>query len=224
MQKERGTWFNQTVSNQIMSNLELNLSQLSPVAQSPLQSFNLSAKQEKMTDTKGVWAHEMPLLGYISLRGNAQNKAFLGAVKKVIGMDLPTAACSLSNATSLTILNLSPDEWMLVCPREQHATLQHALASALTGIHSQVLDNSGGYSSVWLQGKQAVDALQHCTVYKLHALAQNKVVGTTFGKASVIIYRLDGGFCLVLRRSFADYIWRYLARAAAPYGFGIAAL
>ena len=207
-----------------ISNLELNLSQFSPVMQTPLQHFNLSAKQETMTDAKGVWAHEMPLLGYIHLRGNAQNKDFFNAVKKSTDMDLPTVACSISSASSVTILNLSPDEWMLICPREQHATLQHALASALTGIHSQVLDNSGGYTSVLLQGKQAVDALQHCTVYNLHALTPNKVVGTTFGKSSVIMYRVDNGFCLILRRSFADYIWRYLARAAAPYGFGIAAL
>ena len=207
-----------------ISNLELNLSQFSPVMQTPLQHFNLSEKQETMTDAKGVWAHEIALLGYIHLRGNAQNEDFLTAVKKAIGIDLPTAACSLSISASITILNLSPDEWMLVCPREQRAAIQQSLASALTGIHSQVLDNSGGYTSVWLQGKQATDALQHCTVYNLHVLTPSKVVGTTFGKASVIIYRLDNGFCLVLRRSFADYIWRYLARAAAPYGFGIAAL
>jgi sarcosine oxidase, subunit gamma len=213
MQKERAILSN--------ANLELNLTQFSPVMQSPLQAFNLSAKQEKMTDAKGVWAHEIPLLGYISLRGNAQNKDFLTAVKKVTGLSLPTQACSLSCASTLTILNCSPDEWMIICPREQRAILQQSLEAALLGVHSQVLDNSGGYTSVLLQGKQAADALQHCTVYNLHALTLNKVVGTTFGKASVIMYRLDDGFCLVLRRSFADYIWRYLARAAAPYGFGI---
>ena len=207
-----------------ISNLELNLSQFSPVMQTPLQHFNLSAKQETMTDAKGVWAHEMPLLGYIHLRGNAQNKDFFNAVKKSTDMDLPTVACSISSASSVTILNLSPDEWMLVCPREQRAALQQSLTSALTGIHSQVLDNSGGYTSVLLRGKQTADALQHCTVYNLHALTPNKVVGTTFGKSSVIMYRVDDGFCLILRRSFADYIWRYLTRAAAPYGFGIAAL
>jgi sarcosine oxidase, subunit gamma len=206
-----------------MSNLELNLSQFSPVMQTPLHHFNLSAEQETMTDAKGVWAHEIKLLGYIHLRGNAQNKDFLAAVKKATGLDLPTGACSLS-AAAITILNLSPDEWMLVCPREQRAAIQQSLETALTGIHSQVLDNSGGYTSVRLQGKQATDALQHCTVYNLHALTPNKVVGTTFGKASVIIYRLDNGLCLVLRRSFADYIWRYLTRAAAPYGFGIATI
>ena len=218
MQKERAT-----LSNPIKSNLELNLSQFSPVIQTPLQHFNLITKQEKITDAKGVWAHEMALLGYIHLRGNAQNEDFLSAIKKATGMDLPTAACSLSTISSITILNLSPNEWMLICPRKQRGAIQQSLATTLTGIHSQVLDNSGGYTSVWLQGKQAADALQHCTVYNLHALTSNKVVGTTFGKASVIIYRLENGFCLVLRRSFADYIWRYLARAAAPYGFGMTA-
>lgn len=207
-----------------MSNLELNLTQFSPMMQTPLQHFNLNAKQETMTDAKGVWVHEIKLLGYIHLRGNAQNEDFLTAVKKATGIDLPMGACSLSAAYSITILNLSPDEWMLVCQRKQRAAIQQSLETALTGIHSQVLDNSGGYTSVWLQGKQAADALQHCTVYNLHALTPNKVVGTAFGKASVIIYRLEDSFCLVLRRSFADYIWRYLTRAAAPYGFGIAAL
>lgn len=207
-----------------VSNLELNLSQFSPVAQSPLQHFNLSASQEKMTSAKGVWAHEMGLLGYISLRGNAQNKDFLAAVKKVIGTSLPTQACGLSSTSAITILSLSPDEWMLICPRAQRATIQHALEAALVLTHSQVLDNSGAYTSVLLQGKNSEDALQHCTVYNLHALTPNKVVGTTFGKANIIMYRLDDGFCLILRRSFADYIWRYLARAAQPYVFGIATI
>ena len=211
------------MSNHTISNLELNLTQFSPVMQTPLQHFNLSAQQETMTDAKGVWAHEMALRGYIHLRGNAQNKDFLTAVKKATGLDLPTGACSLI-AAAITILNLSPDEWMLVCPREQRAAIQQSLVTALTGVHSQVLDNSGGYTSVWLQGKQALDALQHCTVYNLHTLTPNKVVGTTLGKAGVIIYRLETGFYLVLRRSFSDYIWRYLARAGAPYGFGVAAL
>ena len=85
------------MSNHTISNLELNLTQFSPVMQTPLQHFNLSAKQETMTDAKGVWAHEIALLGYIHLRGNAQNKDFLAAVKKATGLDLPTRRLSLSS-------------------------------------------------------------------------------------------------------------------------------
>jgi sarcosine oxidase subunit gamma len=93
---------------------------------------------------------------------------------------------------------------------------------ALALSHSQVVDNSGAYASVLLQGENAADVLQHCTVYDLHALTTNKVVGTTFGKSSVILHRHENGYMLIFRRSFADYIWRYFARAAAPYGLAIA--
>ncbi len=38
------------------------------------------------------------------------------------------------------------------------------------------------------------------------------------------MYREGDGFCLLARRSFADYIWRFLVRAAEPYGFGVVRL
>jgi sarcosine oxidase, subunit gamma len=85
-----------------------------------------------------------------------------------------------------------------------------------------VVDNSGGYTTVILQGSHAQNALSHCTVYDIHALQTGKVVGTTFGKASLFLHKNDAGYTLILRRSFADYIWQYLVRAAQPYGFGVA--
>jgi sarcosine oxidase subunit gamma len=66
--------------------------------------------------------------------------------------------------------------------------------------------------------------LHHCTVYDLNLLQAGKVVGTTFGKMSLYIHQHEDGYCLIFRRSFADYIWRYLERSALPYGFGIVQL
>ena len=208
-----------------MSNLDFQ-----PAMQSPLHHFNLAAKAVPANDSQGVWANEMPLLAYISLRGNQQNATFMSAAKQALGIALPTQPCTLEHATWGYVCWLSPDEWLVICSRTQAAKLQAALEAFLDGIHSQVVDNSGGYTSVLLQGKNATDVLQHCTVYDLHALAANKIVGTTFGKASVFLHRQDflhqhdKAYALILRRSFADYIWRYLARAAVPYGFGIAKL
>ena len=100
--------------------------------------------------------------------------------------------------------------------------MKQALEQALTGLRSQVVKNSGGYTQVLVTGPDAARVLAHCTVYDLDKLTDGRVVGTTFGKSSVIVRRAPGGFCLLLRRSFADYIWRFLERAAAPYGFGVA--
>lgn len=207
-----------------MSNLELELNQFTPIMQSPLHHFGLAAKQLPMDNSKGVWASEIRLLGYISLRGNAQNTAFLAAAEAALGSALPTQACSFVASNWGNILWLSPDEWLLICSREHRPALQQVLTAALAGVHSQVVDNSGGFTTVLLQGKNASDALSHCTVYDLHALTPSKVVGTTFGKATCYLHRQDDGYQLTFRRSFADYIWRYLERAATPYGFGIADL
>jgi sarcosine oxidase, subunit gamma len=195
-----------------------------PVMQSPLHPFELAAKAERMDASRGVWANEVPLLGYISLRGNLADAGFVEATSKALGARLPTEPCTLSQSAGTTVLWLSPDEWMIVTARSARSALQKNLTEILSGVRSQVADNSGGYAQVIVQGRNARDVLAHCTVYDLAHLTEGRVVGTTFGKSSVYVRRAGDGYCLLLRRSFADYIWRYLERAAQPYGFGIAKL
>ena len=188
---------------------------------SPLHNYGLPARAKAADDSCGAWANEEPLLAYISLRGNANQPTFLAAVKSALGLDLPTKPCvSISNKT-LSIFWVSPDEWLISCERSQLASLQASLKASLNGLHSQVVDNSGGFTTVILQGKNVSEVLQHCTVYDLQNLSENKVVGTTFGKMSLFLSRHNSGYKLVFRRSFADYIWTFLTRAAAPYGFGV---
>jgi len=195
-----------------------------PRMQSPLQHFGLPSLATAMDDSRGVWANELPLLGYISLRGDGGDPAFVAAASRALGLRLPTAPCSYAEAGSLKVLWLSPDEWMIVCERGLLGGLLHALDHALAGIRSQVADNSGGYAQVLLLGREAQSVLSHTSVYDFAALAEGWVVGTTFGKSSVYVHRDGQGFCLLFRRSFADYIWRFLVRAAQPYGFGVARL
>ena len=76
-------------------------------------------------------------------------------------------------------------------------------------------------------GEQAMDDVARQVEMRLagRALGEEagvgRVVGTTFGKSSVYAHRQGDGYCLLLRRSFADYIWRYLVRASVPYGLAI---
>jgi sarcosine oxidase, subunit gamma len=193
-----------------------------PMMQSPLHAFNLAAQARPMDASCGVWASELPLLGYLSLRGRSADHAFTEAVARVVGVALPTKPCTLAATGTAKILWISPDEWMIVCPRARLRALFSELSEALANVKHQVADNSGGYTQVSLQGKNARDLLSHTSVYDLAALIPGRVVGTTFGKSSIYMYRHEDGYCLVLRRSFADYIWRYLVRAAEPYGLGVA--
>jgi sarcosine oxidase, subunit gamma len=195
-----------------------------PEMRSPLHPFGLAAIAKSADDSCGVWAHEVTGQAYIVLRGSSSDAKFAEAVSGALGMPLPVEPCTFVSATATKVLWLSPDEWMIVTPRERLAGCLQTLNTALTGIRSQVTDNSGGYTQVIIEGRNASEALAHTTVYDLHALMFGRVVGTTFGKSSVYLYRQGDAYCLLLRRSFADYIWRYLVRAAQPYGFGVARL
>jgi sarcosine oxidase subunit gamma len=192
--------------------------------QSPLHHLDLASRAAPVDASKGVWANEIPLQGYISLRGSAQDAAFVAGASHALGCALPVVPCTFAATPLLKVLWLSPDEWMIVCPRERLAALLRDLEQAFAGVRSQVADNSGGYTQILLKGRNAPDVLSHTSVYDLAALADGRVVGTTFGKSSLYLHREQAGFTLLLRRSFADYIWRYLERAATPYGFGVAAL
>lgn len=196
----------------------------SPIMQSPLHTLGLPAKAQVMDASRGVWANEIPLLGYILLRGNAGDTAFNEATSRALRLRLPSEPCTFVQSGSMTVLWLSPDEWMIILPRPDHAALMKSLKDELSGIRSQVTDNSGGYTQILIQGRNSRDVLSHCTVYNLDHLEDGRVAGTTFGKTSAYLRRAGDGYCLLIRRSFAGYIWLFLERAAQPYKFGIAKL
>ncbi|MBS0237248.1 MAG: sarcosine oxidase subunit gamma [Proteobacteria bacterium] len=193
-----------------------------PVMRSPLHSFGLASQAKPIDGSSGVWANEIPHIGYISLRGDGRDQAFVSAASKALGIPLPIEPCTLATSESVKVLWLSPDEWMIVSAPGQANALCSRLELALAGVRNQVVDNSGGYTQIFLGGTHALDVLRHVSVYDFESLQPGRVAGTTLGKSSVYAFRQGNGYRLIVRRSFADYIWRYLVRAANPYGLGIA--
>jgi sarcosine oxidase subunit gamma len=195
-----------------------------PLLQSALHAFGLSALARPADESCGVWANEVPLQAYISLRGNPADTAFQDGAASALGTRLPAEPCTFTRSGAVKALWLAPDEWMIVAPRARLQPLLRSLGKGLGGIRSQVVDNSGGYTEIMVEGRNASDVISHASVYDLHRLGGGRVVGTTFGRAAVYMYRERDGVCLLVRRSFADYVWRFLARAAEPYGFGVVRL
>ncbi|MDX2308345.1 MAG: sarcosine oxidase subunit gamma family protein [Hyphomicrobium sp.] len=193
-----------------------------PRLETPLAHLGLAARAEKPDTARGVWANEAIPLSVTVLRGLATDAAFLAPATEALGVELPTAPCTRVSRDGRTVLWISPDEWMIVADREQGSDLRARLAKALAGQRHQIVDNSGGFTLLRLQGRNARDVLAHVTVFDLDRLRGDRVVGTTIGKATAHIFAEPGGYGLIVRRSYAEYIWAFIERAARPYGFGVA--
>jgi len=185
---------------------------------SPLQHARVAPRD---TGPGTVVAAELPHLGYIVLRGRAGDAAFTDGVASVLGMPLPLEPCTLARSGRAIALWQSPDEWWLVCARAERDALLVALTQALQGVFSQVVDNSGGFTALHLQGADAMTVLRHVSPHDFDSLARHQCVATVAGKAGFTVVRTDCGVTLVFRRSFATYLWQLVERAASPYGLDL---
>lgn len=164
-------------------------------------------------------AAELPNLGYLVLRGRADDAAFMAGVASVIGASLPTTPRTALRCAAGLVLWQSPDEWWLLCARAERDRLVGALEQALAGCFAQVADNSGGFTSLRITGAPALRLMAHLSPYDLESLPVGQCVSTVVSKASLTVLRSDAqGVTLVFRRSFADYLWQLIARTARPYG------
>jgi len=191
---------------------------MNAMLQSLLHASGLSAKVEPPTSQNGVVLSELSHLGYLVLRGKADDAAFMQTVAGVLGQPLPTQPMTVASTAAGVVLWSSPDEWLLVCKRSARDGLLAALTTLLQEVFAQVVDNSGGLTTIRLAGPDHLMLLRQLGPYDFESLAVGRCAGTVISKAGLTVVRTDeAGVLLVFRRSFADYIWRLLERTAQPY-------
>ncbi|GGF64148.1 sarcosine oxidase subunit gamma [Alteromonas lipolytica] len=194
--------------------------------ESPLfhADFAKLAEVTKSLDA-GVELEEKAFLGHLNLRGNASDEAFTSGVEKALGVALPTAPCTSAQSDAVTILWLSPDEWLIIVDGGKEHETEAALRANLTG-HFAVSDVSGGQTIVRLAGSDSINVLKKSMGYDTHIdnFPVGKVIGTAFSKTSCHMLRTaETEFLMVVRRSFADYMWLWLQQASKEYGLKVIA-
>ncbi|SFU96355.1 sarcosine oxidase subunit gamma [Halomonas korlensis] len=195
-------------------------------AESPLAwSYHHSGRPSASAKSRVV-LRERAMLGHLILRGGAI--VLDEAVRQVLGFGLPGRPNGLTRDASgeRSIQWLSPDEWLVIVPGGEEFALEGKLRKALGEAHYAIVDASGGQTLIELEGEMARELLMKSTPYDVHpdAFPVGKGVTTVFAKATVILRRPDEQrWELVLRRSFADYLYRWILDAGAEYAIGVEA-
>ena len=164
---------------------------------------------------------ERPFLGYLNLRGRADNTAFLAGALKALGCEPPTAPNTVVESGDLRVFWLGPDEWLIVTPAGEQDQLKAKLLEALDGVFSAVVDNSSGLTSIRISGENAAALLATDCPLDLHprAFEPGQCAQTRLAKAGMTLAPLadHAGFDVIIRRSFADYLLRWLQEAAIAF-------
>lgn len=160
-------------------------------------------------------------LGHINLRGRASDSGFLQVVEQTLGQALPVEPNTCS-AAEHQLFWLGPDEWLLVTPVTAAADLARRLERALSSIHAAVNDVSGGQVALMLQGTGCRELLARGCTLDLHprVFEVGDCAQSGLAKANVLIALMDDAptFMVAVRRSFSDYLCRWLAHAGRTEG------
>ncbi len=165
-------------------------------------------------------------LGYINLRGRASDPAFLEVAEQELAQPLPVEPNTFSTGEN-RVCWLGPDEWLVVTPIAAATDLAQRLEKVLSSCHAAVNDISGGQVTLQLEGSGCRDLLARgCTLdLHPHVFRVGDCAQSGLAKANVFIALVDDtpAFMVVVRRSFADYLCRWLARAGCDQGILITA-
>lgn len=155
----------------------------------------------------------VPPMTRLVLRGG---EAVGAAAVPALGFALPTQACRAAEQGERAALWLGPDEWLILAPDAEVATVRDALAGALAGQPYSLVDVSHRSTAIDVSGTKAAEVLNAFVALDLDAPAfpVGMCTRTLLGKAEIVLWRRrPEQFRIDVARSFAAYVWGCLEEA-----------
>ncbi|WP_181706285.1 sarcosine oxidase subunit gamma [Chthonobacter rhizosphaerae] len=142
------------------------------------------------------------------------------AAAGALGFPLPTDVCRAAEAGGRAALWLGPDEWLVIAPEAEAATLPAALETALAGVPHAVVDISHRNVALAVSGPAAAYVLNHgCPLdLSLSAFPVGMATRTILGKVEVVLWRTGpDSFRLECWRTFAEWVVAFLNEARREF-------
>lgn len=178
-----------------------------------------------MSDAPSLRLERASDVGYLNLRGDPTNTDFLEVLESKAGIALPVAANTVVGA-GRQVYWLGPDEWLVVGTCADIAECRTILEQVLSDYCSATNDLSGGLVKYQLRGHRSRQLLAKGCTLDLHpdVFTAGACAQTGLAKASVILSlpSAGDGYDIIVRRSFADYVWQWLLHAGRNLGIEVA--
>ena len=188
--------------------------------QSPLVAVT---RENSIVDLPVINITEKPFFSQYILRGRISDSAFTGAVKTILGVELPSQANTVVRSEALLICWMSPDQWLLVTADSELSNQISMLFGALQNVFASINDVSSGQTIINIRGEKALEVLNKGTTLDVHpsVFKPGQCAQVVFAKMNVLIYPVcldtHNEYDLIVRRSFGDFLGRWLTNACIEY-------
>ena len=196
------------------------------MAQSPLIEILQPISAPGVSGEIGFQMREIPFKTHLNLRGDPKDPKFLSCASSLLGVDLPLAPNGVVEGSGWQVCWLGPDEWLLIGLADQDVLVE--FRNQLSQFHSAVVDLSGGQTIIRAGGHAWRDVLASACPLDLHpsVFKPRQCAQTVFAHTNVLLISVSDddnhevkALDIVVRRSFADHVGRWLIDAAAECGF-----
>lgn len=170
------------------------------------------------------WMQEHAFCVHLNLRGDSSSSVFSEAVRAVTGTAPPEHPNTCVSSEHCRLAWLGPDEWLLIGVHEDFGPAP--LEERLAPLHHALTALSGGQTILRVGGENWRNVLASACPFDLHprVFGEGACAQTVIAYTNVLLMPVedpDRGEALdiVVRRSFADHLARWLMDAAAEDGF-----
>ena len=165
----------------------------------------------------GISIQERNLLGKINLRGKSDDKEFMKNVGSVLDLVLPIEPNVRVSNNNISIIWLSPNEWLIETPKAETKKVLTLLKSTLNPQKTAITDVTFNKTVLRLEGDHVFTLLSKYLVINLEEVLKTNynVAQTIFIKIPILLIRNNSNnetisIDIHLNRSHAKYVYELL--------------
>jgi len=186
-----------------------------------MNNTNSPLQDKQQIKSANINLEFMDFIGKINLRINSDDSDTLNRVSAYLGYDLPKSSGEVSTNDETRTAWLGPNEFLIQCSEDKKDKLITDLNTNLTDKFFALTDVSDYYITIRLSGVNSIDVLEKgCPLnFKDYLQNKNTCAQSYISKGTVLIDRLsdDKVFDILIRWSFADYLWEWLSDSCSEF-------
>ncbi len=180
----------------------------------------LNNRQSADTSSAGVIVEVETNYNFLIIRGSSKDNEFLMHAEELFGQSLPLDF-NIFNVGEHTMYWMSPNEWLV----SSKSDIKRFIKTIRPKVNMHAIDQTGGLVQMTLQGERVRDLLaKGCTLnVDEGVLLPGQCAQTGLSKANILLSLINDSpkFNLIVRRSYAEYVARWLEHAGDEFGIDL---